>query len=414
MTRRPQVRLVWEGRTTPLPVPPHQTLFRELWPGDGAGGALFHGDGATVAAVPAHHGVAALVYIDPPFLAGRRFHVSHMPPGAKAPLQLPGFSDQWDGGTAEYLAAMERLAVAAWRMVRDNGVMVVHIDPRAQPYLRVLLDEVLAGGALVNDIVWHYRSGGGTRHSFGWKHDHLLVYTRGDHTFNADAVRVPYDAVIAASRRDAFHPEGKTCPDVWEIPRPPNHSKEWAGWPTQKPLALMERLLLAFTNPGDLVADLCCGSGTTLVAAAQNGRRWLGADASPLALLACRRRLAGHGPFTVHSPTAPHRGVATAGIPPAPADYTPPEGVAAMLSRRGHAVRLVDGLPIEEGANAPLFPARLGWLAGWARGRADQVGRTFHVEAATWDQAAAAGSAGDVLAFDFLGNTALAPPPAGC
>jgi site-specific DNA-methyltransferase (adenine-specific) len=261
----------------------------------GAGNQLWLGDnlGVLAALRASRAGRVDLIIIDPPFALGKPRHQRVAPTDADGPRQVPAFEDTWENGLAGYLAMLEPRLLLMRELLADHGLLIVHVDHRAHPYLRVLLDELFGADLLVNDIVWSYRSGGGSRRRLGCKHDNLMVYARTEsHTFNAEEMRVPYDAVIARSRQAAFHPEGKVAGDVWDISRPPNHATEWTGYPTQKPLALVERLVRAFSPADGLVADFFCGSGTTAVAAHRLGRRWLAVDANPAAVHIGRKRLA--------------------------------------------------------------------------------------------------------------------------
>lgn len=160
---------------------------------------------------------------------------------------------------------------------------------------------------LVNNIVWHYRSGGGSKRNFGYKHDNIIWCAKSvNYIFNADNVRVPYDAIIAESRQESFNPLGKVCPDVWDISRPPNHSYEWVGYATQKPEALLERIIKASSNEGDLVADFFCGSGTTGAVAERLGRRWIMADLGRFAIHTTRKRMI-EVQRTLHAEGKPYR-----------------------------------------------------------------------------------------------------------
>ena len=139
------------------------------------------------------------------------------------------------------------------RILCSDGSIYLHIDHTAHAYVKALMDSVFGRRQFVNEIIWSYRSGGGSKRHFGRKHDILLFYTKGiESTFNADDVRVPYDAVIAKKRAHLFNERGKISSDVWDISRPPNHSPELTGYPTQKPLAVYERILKASSNPGDI------------------------------------------------------------------------------------------------------------------------------------------------------------------
>lgn len=227
-----------------------------------------------------------LVYLDPPFFTNRRQEGR----GGAAGV---GYADRWTGGLSEYLGFLHARLEAIRPLIAEDGALLLHLDWRAVHHARILCDDVFGANRLQNEIIWSYRSGGGTKRRYGRKHDTILWYANGPEPyFDADAARVPYDAVIAPARAHLFHPGGKVSGDVLDIPRPPNHSREWTGWPTQKPLALLRFLIRVHSAPGDLVGDFFCGSGTTLAAARELGRLAFGCDLSTEAVEIARKRLA--------------------------------------------------------------------------------------------------------------------------
>ncbi len=258
------------GIPSPVPRPPSPFTV-----------TLSEGDCDRLALPPASF---RLVYLDPPFFTNKEF---------KSRAGEGGFRDTWSGGLTEYLAFLRPRLAAIRPLLTPDGSLLLHLDWRAVHYAKVLCDEVFGIDNFQNEIIWSYNSGGGSKKRYGRKHDTILWYGAGPSPlFNHDAARVPYDAVIARKRAHLFHPDGKVSGDVLNIPRPPNHAAEWTGWPTQKPLALLRFLIRCHTNPGDLVGDFFCGSGTTLVAALLEGRRAFGSDISPDALAIARQRLA--------------------------------------------------------------------------------------------------------------------------
>ena len=242
-----------------------------------------------------------LIYIDPPFFTGRRHAIA-------GDSNDDGFDDTWLGGINGYLAWLNARLFEMKRLLTATGSILVHCDWHASHYIKTEMDKLFGCDRFQNEIIWSYRSGGGSKRRYGRKHDTLLWYTqaRDGHTFHADAVRVPYDAAIAESRRGFFHPDGKVCGSVWDISRPPNHSKEWLGYPTQKPEALIERIIRAHSSDGDLVADFFCGSGTTTAVAQRLGRRWIACDESRAAVEITTQRLANASQLR----TGAHRDVA--------------------------------------------------------------------------------------------------------
>jgi len=229
-----------------------------------------------------------LIYIDPPFFSGRNYNVIFGDQN-----ELRSFSDIWEGGMPGYLIWLNARLYEMKRLLRKTGSIMVHCDLHASHYIKVEMDKIFGYAFLQNEIIWSYRSGGGTKRRYGRKHDVILWYTRLNegYTFNADDVRVPYDAVIAESRRAMFNEKGKVSGSVWDISRPPNHSKEWIGYPTQKPEAVLERVIKGHSKEGDVVADFFCGGGTTAAVAQRLGRRWIACDQSRVAVAITADRL---------------------------------------------------------------------------------------------------------------------------
>ena len=187
------------------------------------------------------------------------------------------------------------------RLLSSTGTLYLHLDWHADAYARLLLDEIFGADHLLNAIAWLYHGPSPIKKAFNRKHDTILVYTKGNkYTFNADAVRVPYDETtvktFASSPKAGFGKvpnlqRGKVPEDWWYFPVVARLHNERTGYPTQKPEALLRRIILASSNPGDLVADFFCGSGTTAVVAAQNGRRFIATDESLRAIQTTKARL---------------------------------------------------------------------------------------------------------------------------
>ena len=234
--------------------------------------------------------------------------------GASAPrrlletlLELYGPND-----LAAYLVHLTRRLLELRRALRPGATLYLHCDPSAGHYLKVLLDAVFGAGGFRNEIVWCYTGPSAARRDFPRKHDTLLRYTKGDgFTFNADEVRVPYKALhtdrgrpegrIWKSRgrlrdaevRAAYLEQGKLVEDYWlDIPSGGHISvRERLGYPTQKPLKLLRRIITASSNPGGVVLDPFAGSGTTAAAAEELGRGWICIDINPDAVELTRQRL---------------------------------------------------------------------------------------------------------------------------
>ena len=229
-----------------------------------------------------------LIYIDPPFFSGREYNVMWGDAN-----EMRSFNDIWEGGMPGYLIWLNARLYEMKRLLKPTGSIYVHCDWHASHYIKVEMDKIFGHELLQNEIIWSYRSGGGSKRRFGRKHDVLFWYTlaKDGYTFNVDAVRVPYDAIIADSRREQFNKKGKVAGSVWDISRPPNHSKEWIGYPTQKPEAVIERVIQASSNEGDVVADFFLGGGTTAAVAQRLGRRLIGCDQSRVAVAVTAERL---------------------------------------------------------------------------------------------------------------------------
>ncbi|MCL1939131.1 MAG: site-specific DNA-methyltransferase [Desulfovibrionaceae bacterium] len=261
-------------------------------------------------AIDARGGIR-LAYMDPPFAVGTDFT---MPVAREGRISAVAYSDIWPGGLAGFLNMMHERLLLLRDLLAPDGSLFLHCDHRTAPHLRLLLDEVFGPERFLGDIVWHYTGGGRARRWFSRKHDRILHYARSaSWTFNPDAVRVPYKPTSAyaksgitsrAGKRYLPDPRGTPVDDVWDIPMINPLSFERSGYPTQKPESLLERIILAASEPGDLVADFFCGSGTTAAVAERLGRRWIVCDQAPLAVQATAKRLEsmpGSAPFILAS-----------------------------------------------------------------------------------------------------------------
>jgi site-specific DNA-methyltransferase (adenine-specific) len=260
-----------------------------------------------------------LIYADPPFNSGHAYFET----GKRA--AGPSFHDRWaydadafDAACAacptvlrgaliairDVLGADDDAAFCAFlaprlvefkRVLKPTGSVYLHGDARMSHCLRLMLDALFGRACFRNEIAWAYRTGGAGKRQFARKHDAILFYSASPkgYTFHAQYERVRYAKPFFSALRDADgYYADVLLRDVWEIPAVINVSKERSGYPTQKPLALLTRIVAASSNPGDMVLDPFCGSGTTLVAAVQLGRRWAGIDANAEAITIARQRMA--------------------------------------------------------------------------------------------------------------------------
>jgi len=316
--------LHWNGKSLLPAQPATLTLDSVTYPG-GAGwpaaipkNQLYLGDNLAVmtALLPQYEGRVNLIYVDPPFFTNRHF-TARIGRGedSRKPREwqlAASYTDHWENLDAYIDFLYQRLALM-YRLLSQGGTLYVHLDWHADSYARLLLDEFFGAENFLNEIIWTYHGPSPIRSAFNRKHDTILVYTKGpQYTFNADAVRVPYDKTtvktFASSTRAGFGKvpdleRGKVPEDWWYFPVVARMHNERTGYPTQKPEALIHRIILASSNPGDLVADFFCGSGTTPLMAAKNGRRFLATDATFRAIHTTRERLvrAGSAPFSLHT-----------------------------------------------------------------------------------------------------------------
>ena len=250
-------------------------------------------------------GSADLIYIDPPFNTGTtraRTQIATVrdPDGdrtgftgaryATAKIGTRAYADRFD----DYLAFLEPRLAEARRVLASHGTLYFHIDYREAHYCKVLLDCLFGRRCFLNEIIWAYDYGGRATRRWPAKHDTILVYVKdpAHYTFNADAVgRIPYMAPGLVGPEKAAR--GKLPTDTWWHTIVPTHSKEKTGYPTQKPLGILTRIVAASSNPGDVVLDFFAGSGTAGMAAHALGRRFILVDNNPQALAVMARRFAG-------------------------------------------------------------------------------------------------------------------------
>jgi len=295
--------LVWPGKDSPAPLPaPAQLALQEL-AGDGAG-RLICGDNLAVmrSLVGELAGAFDLIVIDPPFASGKdrpaKVTVGRGR-GVASRVTAPGYKDRWPGGLSGWLSAMRQRLPLLRELLAEHGSLYVHVDTRAAPGLRFLLDECFGAGCFVNELIWSYRTGGmPERLGFGRKHDTILFYAKNPR----QALWQPQKEKSYLRHRYGFtnvelhEDEGGTyslvnARDVLEVPALRGNQPQRVDYPTQKPIALLERIIRASSREGGLIGDLFCGSGTSLVAAQGLGRRWLGCDRSARAVHVSAKRL---------------------------------------------------------------------------------------------------------------------------
>ena len=243
-----------------------------------------------------------LIYIDPPFNTGRiqsrkRFKTIQDESGDRVGfagrtyksevLSENGYMDVFD----DYTAFLQPRLQEAWRVLKPNGSLYFHIDYREVHYCKVMLDQIFGRENFLNEIIWAYDYGGRAKDRWPAKHDNILYYAKDRHsyTFNREAIdRIPYMAPGLVSKEKAAR--GKLPTDTWWHTIVGTNSKEKTGYPTQKPLAIIERILYASSNPGDLVLDFFAGSGTTGAACLKLDRCFILVDNNPQSIEIMKKR----------------------------------------------------------------------------------------------------------------------------
>lgn len=310
-----------------------------------------------------YRGSVQVVYLDPPFGTGDVFH-SKIGAG-HTKLSLPTYTDTME--ESAYLDWMRGILSGARELLCESGSLYLHIDYRMSAKLRLMLDEIFGEQNFMNEIVWCYKSGGRATRYYPRKHDTILFYRKSAKVyFDISAVGRPRGPEKRNHMRRFIDEDGRICftirsagkvytyyedtpvypSDVWDdIEHLQQKDSERVGYATQKPEALLNRVILASSRPGDLVCDLFSGSGTTATAASKLGRRFLAVDASPISLYTLRARqlkamstksfLEGENELVLRYPT----------------DETPAKLSAHIAILRGKRM-----LQIDEASFSPAYP----------------------------------------------------------
>ena len=285
-----------------------------------------------------------LIYLDPPFNSKADYNLLFNEPGQgnKSQAQIKVFDDTWHWDSeasalalnelaqnkpqiaefiswlsrqgkpqesmAAYLSMMAIRLIELHRVLRPNGSIYLQCNPTASHYLKTLMDIVFGVKNFRNEIIWCFTSGGKSKRTFAQKHGTILFYSKtDDYIFNANDVRVPYSEKTLANYKPGLigstytaevklHKKGKIPEDYWNIAIASKSTREYLHYPTQKPVALLERIIKASSKKDGLVLDPFCGCGTTIDAAQKLNRHWLGIDVTWLAIDLVEKRLkATHG-----------------------------------------------------------------------------------------------------------------------
>jgi len=298
------------AETMRVPLQPVKTFCNNKKAKDGWTNKLIFGDNLQVLKElmydPEVKGKVRLVYIDPPFATRQEFRGSQ---------DQKAYQDKIAG--AKFLEFLRKRLIFLREILAHDGSIYVHLDYRAGHYVKVLMDELFDKNNLVNEIIWFYRNAGGRGESgFARKHETLLFYRKGDNfIFNWEDIKLTREAAINRGtfggyfKKDKdgreyqevraggkiyryYLDEYKVPEDVWDILKIAGRDlTERVEFPTQKPEALLERIIKASSNPGEIVLDAFAGSGTTGAVAEKLGRRWIMIDSSKLAIYTMQKRL---------------------------------------------------------------------------------------------------------------------------
>lgn len=302
---------------------------------------LYYGDNLDILRRYIRDETVDLVYLDPPFNSNQDYNILFTErDGSRSAAQIKAFGDtwQWDeqaerayrevvevGGKASqalqgfryllgnndmlaYLSMMAPRLIELRRVLKPTGSIYLHCDTTASAYLRILMDMIFGTQCFRNEIIWSYRRWPSPSNHFQRMHDVLLFYAKtpsGPGTFHVEyEPNSPSYEKRFKGKTQMLDPETKTRKitlesdskglprrDVWEISIIAGYSKERLGYPTQKPLALLERIIQASSNPGDVILDPFCGCGTSITAAQKLGRKWIGIDITSIAINLIKTRL---------------------------------------------------------------------------------------------------------------------------
>ena len=243
-----------------------------------------------------------LIYVDPPFNTGRVQTRGSSKTTRTETGNRIGFKGQryeivketilsYDDEFKDYWGFLEPRLEQAWRLLNETGTLYLHLDYREAHYAKVLLDALFGRECFINEIIWAYDYGGKAKSRWPAKHDTILVYVKNPdkYYFNNESVdREPYMAPGLVTPEKVA--KGKLPTDVWWHTIVSPTGKEKTGYPTQKPLGILRRVIQASSKEGDLVLDFFAGSGTTGAAAAELGRNFILIDQNPESIAVIKTR----------------------------------------------------------------------------------------------------------------------------
>jgi adenine-specific DNA-methyltransferase len=254
-----------------------------------------------------------LIYIDPPFAVGSDFGFNieigeETVEKKQSIIEEIAYRDTWGKGISSYLTMMYERIKLMHNLLAVDGSIYLHCDWRVSYYLRLLLDDVFGNNHFINEIAWCTTGASRVEKNYPRKHDTILYYSKSSkYSFNKDDIRIPYaEGSIDRANRNVIatggmnfesielNADGKVPEDFWlDIQRAARYPGENVGYPTQKSEKLLERIIKASSNEGDLIADFFCGSGTTATVAEKLGRKWITTDLGRFSVHTARKRLIG-------------------------------------------------------------------------------------------------------------------------
>lgn len=249
-----------------------------------------------------YKGRLKLIYIDPPFFTKAKYNATislEDENGCKLKAHHLAYDDTFERNLEYYVSNITVRLILMKELLRDDGMIWVHLDWHSSHYVRVIMDEIFGEKNFINDVIWKYKSGGSSDRHFSRKHDTLLLYSKSskyqlnipkEKSYNRGLK--PYSFKGVEEYRDEYGWYTLVnMKDVWSIDMVGRTSKERTGYATQKPIELMKNIITASSEDGDIVADFFCGSGSLLEQAQKQGRRWIGCDTEELATALAKKRL---------------------------------------------------------------------------------------------------------------------------
>ena len=240
-----------------------------------------------------------LIYIDPPFFSGSNYNVLFGDQN-----EIRSFSDIWEGGMPSYLIWLNARLLEMKRLLKSTGSICVHLDWHASHYVKIEMDKIFGYDNLINEIIWCYTGPRKSPKAYSKKHD-VILYYRKTEDYKFTPPRIAHKSGVHNTgqvfgsfkegdekKKISMEKKGKLLEDWWvDIWSGDRYRKELIGYPTQKPEALLQRIINASTNEGDVVADFFCGGGTTPITAQKLNRKWIASDQSRVAVAITQGRL---------------------------------------------------------------------------------------------------------------------------